>query len=122
MRACAKSGGVQGITGANRFLGDDDATPETFLRHLDYAVQLIGPEHVGISSAYVFDTDFMKVDITEVSGRWPKGFGYESGICFVEPEELPEVTEGMLRSGYSDEVIRGILGENFLRVAQQVWK
>ena len=122
MKACAKSGGVQGITGANRFLGDDDAKPETFLRHLDYAVQLIGPEHVGISSGYTFEADYMEIDITEVSSHWPSGFGYESGICFVEPEQLPELTEGMLRLGYADEVIRGILGENFLRVAEQVWK
>ena len=90
MRACAKSGGVMGITGSNRFLGDDDTTTETFLRHLDYAVQLIGPEHVGISSGYTFETDFMKIDVTEMSNSWPKGFGYESGIRFVEPEELPE--------------------------------
>ncbi len=122
MRACAKSGGVMGITGSNRFLGDDNTTTENFLRHLDYAVQLIGSEHVGISSGYTFESDFMKIDITKMSNNWPEGFGYESGIRFVEPEQLPEVTEGMLKLDYSEQNIRGILGENFLRVAKRVWK
>jgi len=28
----------------------------------------------------------------------------------------------MLQHGYSDAQVRGILGENWLRVARQVWK
>jgi len=34
--------------------------------------------------------------------------------------KLPKITEALLRKGYSDENIRKILGENTLRVMEQV--
>jgi len=43
-------------------------------------------------------------------------------LTFVEPEQFPGLTEGLLRKGCDEAVIRGILGENFLRVAKNVWK
>ena len=35
---------------------------------------------------------------------------------------LAPLTEEMVRHGYSDEQIRGILGENFLRVFAEAWR
>jgi membrane dipeptidase len=35
--------------------------------------------------------------------------------------ELPNLTAGLVARGYSDEVIRKVLGENYLRVFDQVW-
>jgi membrane dipeptidase len=40
----------------------------------------------------------------------------------VEPEQFPEFTELLYQKGYSEQVIGGILGGNFLRVAKEVWK
>ena len=42
-------------------------------------------------------------------------------VRFAEPEEVPHLTEGMLKRGYSESEVRGILGENWLRVCKQVW-
>ena len=38
------------------------------------------------------------------------------------PEQLPELTALMLKAGYEEADVRGVLGENFLRVAREVWK
>ena len=37
-------------------------------------------------------------------------------------EEVPNLTEGLVKRGYSDEEIEVILGKNFLRVFKEVWK
>jgi membrane dipeptidase len=41
---------------------------------------------------------------------------------YAPPEQLPKVTEALLERNYSEKEIRWILGENFLRLARQVWK
>jgi membrane dipeptidase len=55
MRACAAKGGVVGINGVGPFLGDNDTRSDTFVRHVDYAVQMIGPQHVALGLDHVFD-------------------------------------------------------------------
>ena len=52
---------------------------------------------------------------------WPPQFGYRPGISFYQPEQLPQLTEALLRKGYSESDVRGVLGENLLRVAGEVW-
>lgn len=42
-------------------------------------------------------------------------------IHYIGPEQMPELTELMLKQGYSEKEVRGILGENIMRVAKQVW-
>ena len=59
-RACAATGGVIGITGVGIFLGPNTPTLEAMTRHLDYAVDLVGIDDVGISTDFSFDyADFV---------------------------------------------------------------
>ena len=39
-----------------------------------------------------------------------------------EPLDMPYLTEAMLKHGFSEMEVRGVLGENIMRVAKQVWK
>ena len=41
---------------------------------------------------------------------------------YVGPRDFPELTEQLLKHGFSETEVRGILGENIMRVARQVWK
>ena len=66
------------------------------LNHLDYIVQLIGIDHVGIGS----DFDGIEAPPKELNGV----------------EDFPLLTKGLLERGYSKKDIRKILGGNFLRV------
>ena len=125
IRACAATGGVIGLNGIGLFLGDREARTESIFRRIDYVVQLVGPEHAGIGLDYPFpvrglDIDGLLVTHPEV---WPPSAGYGTGeYRNAEPEQLPELTELMLQAGYDEPTVRGILGENFLRVAGAVWK
>ena len=44
------------------------------------------------------------------------------GVRFADAETLPLVTELMVKHGYKEEEIKGILGANWLRVAERVWR
>lgn len=117
LRALANKGGVIGITGFPRLL-EPDPTVDTLIDHIDYVVQLVGVDHVGIGLDFAegwTDSPFHRKKLIEIDGRiydWP------SGITTVL--EFPNITRGLVARGYSDEEIGKILGGNFLRVFQEV--
>jgi len=71
---------------------------ERILDHVDHAVKLVGADHVGLGSD--FDGAVMPEGMEDVA-------------------HLPQITEALLRRGYSPADIRKILGENLLRVLDQ---
>ncbi|MGA8075395.1 MAG: dipeptidase [Candidatus Acidiferrales bacterium] len=72
---------------------------EKIIDHIDHAVKLAGADHVGLGS------DFDGANMP---------FGMESAA------DLPKITDALLKKGYSEADIRKILGENTLRVMEQV--
>lgn len=93
IKAVDQGGGVIGLTFVPRFVASEDPTLEDFLDHIDHAVQLVGPQVVGIGSD--FDG---------------------GGLLMHDATHFPDITQGLLDRGYSEDDIRGILGENHLRV------
>ena len=75
------------------------ANVERFVDHIDYAVELIGIDHVGISS------DF-------------DGGGGIDG--WNDASETPNVTLELVRRGYTEEQIAKLWGGNLLRVLREV--
>ena len=119
IRACAQTGGVIGINGIGDFLGGTSS--ELIVQNIEYVMNLAGPEHVGLGLDYVID----KQELIEYIETYPDIFPPEKikdYLSFVEPEQFSEFTELLCQKGYSEQIIRGILGSNFLRVAEQVWK
>jgi membrane dipeptidase len=68
---------------------------EKIVDHIDHAVGIAGPAHVGVGSD--FDGAFMPAGMEDAS-------------------KFPLLTEGLLRRGFEETDIRKILGENTLRV------
>lgn len=122
MRACAETGGVVGINGIGIFLGENDSRSETIVRHIDYAVQLIGPEHVGLGLDYLINMVELDEYFQKMKLSFPAGHGFGSGLRCVMPEQVVEIVAGLLGLGYSEEALAAILGGNWMRVAKQVWK
>ena len=119
IKACAQTGGVVGINGIGDFLGGTSS--ELIVQNIEYVMNLVGPEHVGIGLDYVVD----KQELIEYIEGHPDIFPrdkFQDFLSFVEPEQFPEFTELLYQRGYSEQIISGILGGNFLRVAEQVWK
>ncbi len=122
IKACAEGGGVVGVTGLSIFLTKDQDLVESFVRHIDHMVNLVGPSHVGISLDYVYNQDEMNQLLTTQRGTWPAGYGYEPGIRFVAPDQVTDVVDRLTKLGYSAKDVKLILGGNFLRIADEVWK
>lgn len=122
IRGCAATGGVVGVNGIGIFLGDNDNSTEAFVRHIDYIVQLVGPDHVGIGLDYVFDVQEMTEFTAKMRATYPDDASYTAEPCFVEPERIPLIVESLSRLGYRPEDLRKVLGGNWLRVARDVWK
>tara|TARA_Y100001934_G_scaffold222184_1_gene265165 strand:+ start:2425 stop:3444 length:1020 start_codon:yes stop_codon:yes gene_type:complete len=119
IKKCASTGGVVGVNGVGLFLGNNDSSTENQIRHVDYLVQMIGADHVGFGNDHVYAPE-------ETSpGAWnPPAPGDVpwSEISYTQPEQMPQFTEALLKKGYSDSDVCNILGGNWLRIAEQVWK
>jgi membrane dipeptidase len=122
IKACAETGGVIGLNGIGIFLGNNDASVENIVRHIDYVVQLVGPDYVGIGLDYVFDqqevTDFVK-DNPHI---FPPEDGYADGIAMLSPTTFPAIVQSLLDLGYVDKDVKKIMGINHLRIAEKIWR
>ncbi|MEL7568914.1 MAG: dipeptidase [Dehalobacterium sp.] len=94
--ALSQKRGVMGITFVRDFLGEGDIGIEDVIRHIDYAVTLVGADYVGIGS------DFDGTD------ELPQGLE--------DVTKLSLIGEGLLKRGYSQSDIEKIMGKNFLRL------
>ena len=123
IRACAATGGLVGVSGSSGYLGDDRAANETIFEHIDCLVALAGPEHVGLGLDVVFDEEPLNRYVRSRPDEWP---GTEApdwpGFHYAKPEQIPALTEMMLDRGYREHDIRGILGENYVRICGEVWQ
>jgi membrane dipeptidase len=117
IKACAQSGGVIGVNGLGRFLGNNDNSAPAWFRHLDHIVQLVGPEHVGVALDYVWDVSDLLDHYKARPDLFPPDKGYNAPSPSIEPERLPALVGEMIQHGYSEESIRMILGGNHLRIA-----
>jgi membrane dipeptidase len=72
---------------------------ERIVDHIDHAVKIAGVDHVGLGSD--FDGASMPEGMEDVT-------------------RLPKITEELLRRGYTEPQIKGILGENLLRLMEKV--
>lgn len=72
---------------------------EKIVEHIDHAVRLVGPDHVGLGSD--FDGATM-----------PKGMD--------DVTYLPRIADALLKKGYKEKDVEKILGGNLLRVMEEV--
>jgi membrane dipeptidase len=127
LKAIAESGGYIGVYLVSMFLsGKEQSTVDDFLDHVDYIANLVGPRFVGIGSDWPMQAPEWGIQkLSEMALEI--GFRPEHGVLkpvnvlgFDDYRDFPNITRGLVKRGYSDDDIRGILGENFLRVFEDV--
>lgn len=127
LRAIADTGGVIGVVAAPPFLtGEASPTIEHMLDHIDYISNLVGWQHVALGTDWPLQAPDEVLIALGVALK-SAGFRDEDRLDltqrlagFDDCRDLPNITRGLVKRGYSDEQIRGILGENALRVFTEV--
>ena len=100
LQAIKDSNGIVGVVFYPAFISDKDkAYVDDIVDHIDYIAELIGVDHVGLGSDY--DGASLPEDMKDSS-------------------EIYKITEKLGKKGYSNEDIKKILGENYLRVFKEV--
>ena len=85
-------------------------------RHIDHAVQLVGPDHVGLALDYVFDMQELQDYFHAHPQAFPPEEGYGDNFQFVPPEQISPLIDLMCDRGYPREAILKIVGGNHIRV------
>ena len=127
IKAIAGSGGVIGVNGFPAFVADTTTpTLDQYIDHMAYIADLVGPRHVGVGLDYTDRNPPMaEYEQLVADGHWsresypPPPWHYPSGLG--DASGLPNLTQRLLERGFSQQDIRGILGENWLRVFDAVW-
>jgi len=131
IKAIADKGGLIGICCIPRFLGGTGDI-SAMMDHIDYAVKLVGAEHVAIATDLAYSSRNGDREWEKVPERGARRANWEQlwpPDDFVSRPEMmqsmawtnwPLFTVGLVQRGHSDEDIQKILGNNALRVARDV--
>ncbi len=105
LRAIKDSDGMVGVNLATAFLREDgqmtsDTSIELVCRHMDYLIELLGEDRVGLGSD--FDGAVVPESISSVSG-------------------LPVLASAMQTHGYSAELMQKLCCNNWINALHRVW-
>ena len=134
LKLLAERGGVVGATCIRSFLRNGyDSTIEDYVDAIDYLVGMVGIYHVAIGTDYTQDQpeSFWRYIGSQQGTKFPSTFNdgskryhetlnYPPGL--ETPDRLANLVEPLLKRGYTDVDVAAVLGGNWLRLFQQVWR
>lgn len=140
IKSCAAKGGVIGVAPWGPLVLKEGSTTwptvDDLVEHIEYIVQLTGSiDHVGIGTDMSLGTypyhehdPWGEPDYPNYTARYDEHITSDvrsrlRGIDgFSTYPEVRTLIDRLLARGYSDADIRKLLGENYLRVFEQVWR
>ncbi|MFO1057347.1 MAG: dipeptidase [Dongiaceae bacterium] len=126
LRFIADHGGFVGVTMFPPFLAQGGAaTVDDFVAAIEYVIDRIGSERVGIGTDFTQDQDaafFEYLCRDKGVGRWLTRFGEvinPAGLRTIG--DFPNLTRAMERRGWPEARILGVIGGNWLRFLGEAW-
>ncbi|GHF19597.1 peptidase [Streptomyces spiralis] len=134
LKACAERGGVLGIEAAPHTTVSHDHTTHTIesvMDHFEYAVELMGIEHVafGPDGFYGDHVGFhhatgANLGLAAMTNAGDLKYDRVAHVDGMEnpSENFRNVAGWLVEHGYSDSDIEAVLGGNILRLLKEVWR
>lgn len=121
IRALAANGGVMGLLLHPGILDPKQPNLSRAVDHIAYVADLVGIDHIGLGPDFMEDALASAINIMNPGSAMMAASDLSAVVenCG-RSEELPNLTAELIRRGFSEEDIRKILGENFLRIYKQV--
>ncbi|WP_371525378.1 dipeptidase [Streptomyces sp. NBC_01283] len=121
IRGVAATGGVVCVNFVPDFLAAERErqTIDRVVDHIEYVVELVGVEHVGIGPDFLRE---VAADITPpcCDGGDYTGVALDASLPGLDgPAELPALTEAMAKRGLDEDTIRAVLGGNVQRLFRE---
>ena len=129
IRSVAEKDGMIGIVTVANLLGGYGF--ETFYRHLEYAIKLIGVDRVGIASdqgpmgrsveapeivEIGLPSEFLTTGLKGTKAYWK----WDTEPRALNLTTAPYITVGLVAKGHSDDEVKKLIGGNFIRVASAI--
>jgi membrane dipeptidase len=138
IRAIAATGGVIGVSNYGPMCWDGDPSRhpslDDFERHLDFIVDLVGVDHVGLGTDMPAVADLDSVaHITKFTlgtfpaaiAKYAEAFSNDIRARYLSDcashQDLSKITERLQQRGWDDGDILKFLGGNFLRAFGEIW-
>ncbi|WP_027858019.1 dipeptidase [Marinobacterium jannaschii] len=126
LKFIADNGGFVGVTMFTPFLrAGVDATVDDYVEAIQYIYNIVGEDAIGIG------TDFTQGHGHDFFEYLTHDKGYARRLTrfgkIINPEgirtvgEFPNLTEALLRNGFSETQVRKIMGENWVNLLKEVW-
>ena len=124
IRAIAERKGVVGVNFFSIFIDKNKATIEKLIDHIDYIVELVGIDHVGIGPDFL---NYYIGDLKSLDEQMSDPFGDlvdHDNIFEVirDPTGFPKLFEVIRNRGYTEKETEKIKGDNFIRVIKEILK
>ena len=129
IKAIAAKDGIVGINAYPSFVNrtrtqiGERPTVSDLLNHIDHVVDLVGIDHVGISLDLIENAkeeEFALLASNPEMWGLPNPQGrYEYPIGIEGVSDFKNITRGLVARGYSDDNVKKILGENWLRILRK---
>ncbi|MFD8818291.1 dipeptidase [Streptomyces sp. NPDC059627] len=134
IKAVSRSGGLIGANAYPAFVSSAEQPGiEQLIDHVRHVADLVGVDHIGLGLDYsesqhpyaTLEQARAIYDKFVETGEWlpgtypPPPYFYPKGI--ETPAGAVNLTDGLLRAGFSAEEVQKILGGNWMRVFREVW-
>ncbi len=127
IKAMAKAGSIMGISNVRNFVLDHEPTTiDHVIDHYDHVIKLVGIDHVAVGTdADLAGYDALpQADQDNIRKYFKDAYRFRDKIDIEglsHPRKMFDLTEGLIRRGYSDDNIEAILGLNAKRVLTEIW-